>query len=203
MSDKPRKERRKLFPTNRREIGPPVKVGFDGKVIPSHARAPVKYWKVNVGASLTGKRKERHFFPTEREANEWRRIMQVVSPWPHNASRHSFGSYYLGLTRNEQITASEMGNSPAMVFKHYREIVHPEDVERYWKIMPPGGAANVVPGTNATRCAPADMWPTLIHKRLTIFIPVMPACSRRLARNGAGRPRVAPSSTLCLVPLGR
>jgi len=79
--------------------------------------------------------------PTE----EYQPLPVIVSPWPHNAIRHSFGSYYLGLTRNEQITASEMGNSPAMVFKHYREIVHPEDVDRYWKIMPPGGVANVVP----------------------------------------------------------
>lgn len=69
----------------------------------------------------------------------------VVNPWPHNAIRHSFGSYYFGRTKNENATASEMGNSPAMVYKHYRELVKPADVVQYWNILPAGEAVNVLP----------------------------------------------------------
>jgi len=29
-----------------------------------------------------------------------------------------------------------MGNSPAIIFRHYRQLVKPKDAERYWKIAP-------------------------------------------------------------------
>jgi hypothetical protein len=29
-----------------------------------------------------------------------------------------------------------MGNSPGMVFKHYRALVKPQEMERYWAINP-------------------------------------------------------------------
>lgn len=60
----------------------------------------------------------------------------IVAEWPHNALRHSFGSYFFGKSKNENLTAAEMGNSPAMVFKHYRALVKPPEVERYWAIKP-------------------------------------------------------------------
>jgi hypothetical protein len=34
---------------------------------------------------------------------------------------------------------------PHMIFNHYREIVTPEEAERYWQIFPPRPAQNVVP----------------------------------------------------------
>jgi integrase len=56
-----------------------------------------------------------------------------ISPWPHNAMRHSFGSYFLGKTKDENSTASEMGNSPGVV-RHYRAVVKDADVAEYWRI---------------------------------------------------------------------
>jgi hypothetical protein len=49
--------------------------------------------------------------------------------------RHSFGSYFLAKTKGENLTASEMGNSPAVVFRHCRGR---QDVEvaDYWRIVP-------------------------------------------------------------------
>jgi integrase len=43
-----------------------------------------------------------------------------ITPWPRNALRHSFGSYHYALHKNENLTAAEMGNSPQMIFQHYR-----------------------------------------------------------------------------------
>jgi hypothetical protein len=50
--------------------------------------------------------------------------------------RHSFGSYFLGKTKDENLTASEMGNSPEVIIKHYRALVRDADVTRYWGLAP-------------------------------------------------------------------
>ncbi len=67
----------------------------------------------------------------------------IVSPWPHNALRHSFGSYHYAKHRDENQTAAEMGNSPAMVFRHYRAVVTPDIATKFWNLLP-STAANVV-----------------------------------------------------------
>ena len=59
-----------------------------------------------------------------------------ISSWPHNAMRHSFGSYFLGRTKDENLAATEMGNSPEVIIKHYRALVRDADVGRYWSITP-------------------------------------------------------------------
>ena len=62
---------------------------------------------------------------------------------PMNVLRHTFGSYHYALHRNENLTAAEMGNSPAMVFRHYRAVVTPEAAAKFWSLLP-SRAANVV-----------------------------------------------------------
>ncbi len=59
-----------------------------------------------------------------------------ITEWPHNALRHSFGSYFYAKTKNEDLTAAEMGNSPAMVHRHYKELVKPKTAEEFWSIRP-------------------------------------------------------------------
>ena len=63
--------------------------------------------------------------------------------WQGNALRHSFGSYRIAVIHDAAKTALEMGNSPAMVFRHYRELVKPKAAARYWAISP-ATPANVV-----------------------------------------------------------
>jgi integrase len=57
-----------------------------------------------------------------------------ITPWPRNALRHSFGSYHYALHKNENLTAAEMGNSPQMIFQHYRAVVFDGDEMRYWNL---------------------------------------------------------------------
>jgi integrase len=64
--------------------------------------------------------------------------------WPQNALRHSFGSYYLAQFNDAAKLALEMGNSPATIFRHYRQLVKPKDAERYWKIMPAVAGKKVI-----------------------------------------------------------
>ncbi len=55
---------------------------------------------------------------------------------PQNAMRHSFASYHFAKHRNENETASIMGNSPQMVFAHYREMVRPAEAEAFFALLP-------------------------------------------------------------------
>ena len=63
-------------------------------------------------------------------------VQAGVVDYPHNGIRHSYGSYHYELHRNEQLTASEMGNSPAVIFRHYRDLVSPADAKQYFSITP-------------------------------------------------------------------
>jgi integrase len=56
--------------------------------------------------------------------------------WPTNALRHSFGSYYLAHFKDAPALALQMGNSPDVIFRHYRELVRPKEAARYWQIKP-------------------------------------------------------------------
>ena len=56
--------------------------------------------------------------------------------WPANALRHSFASYRLAHCADAARVSLEMGNSPQMIFAHYRELVKPKDAARYWTIKP-------------------------------------------------------------------
>ena len=67
----------------------------------------------------------------------------LLAHWPQNALRHSFGSYHLARFPDAAALALQMGNSPAMIFKHYRELVKPADAAKYWHIRP-AVAANIV-----------------------------------------------------------
>ena len=55
----------------------------------------------------------------------------------HNGLRHSYGSYRLAIIQDAAKVSFEMGNSPKMVFEHYREIVTPEQASQWFEIKPP------------------------------------------------------------------
>ena len=58
--------------------------------------------------------------------------------WKHNGLRHSFISYRVAVIKNVAQVALEAGNSPAMIFSNYRELVTPKDAEMWFGIVPPG-----------------------------------------------------------------
>ena len=63
--------------------------------------------------------------------------------WKHNALRHSFISYRLAEIQDVNRVALEAGNSPQMIFRHYRELATPEQA-RTWFSIAPVQAKNVV-----------------------------------------------------------
>lgn len=66
-------------------------------------------------------------------------------PWKHNGLRHSFVSYRVAQVKNCDQVALEAGNSPRMIFKHYRQLVTEKQAEEWFAIRPPAEAANIVP----------------------------------------------------------
>jgi integrase len=79
------------------------------------------------------------FFKAMRRAADTAKIK-----WKQNALRHSFISYRLAEIQDVNRVALEAGNSPQMIFRHYRELATPEQA-RTWFAIAPEAAPNVVP----------------------------------------------------------
>lgn len=72
-----------------------------------------------------------------------RKAAGMGQDWPQNGLRHSFGSYHLAQFSDAAALALQMGNSPNMIFKYYREIVKPREAAAFWSLIP-NRAKNVV-----------------------------------------------------------
>ena len=56
--------------------------------------------------------------------------------WKKNALRHSFISYRVAETHDVAKVALEAGNSPQIIFQHYRELVQPKEAKAWFGIKP-------------------------------------------------------------------
>jgi integrase len=56
--------------------------------------------------------------------------------WKHNALRHSFISYRVATVKNIAEVSLEAGNSPQMIFQHYREVVDADEAKKWFAIVP-------------------------------------------------------------------
>jgi integrase len=81
-------------------------------------------------------RRDAGFGTPGTETDKEKKAGVKLTKWPQNAMRHSYGTYRFEQTHDAAKVSYEMGNSPQMVFAHYRELVAPKDAERYWKIAP-------------------------------------------------------------------
>lgn len=74
--------------------------------------------------------------------SEWARVAPSGAgkartvEWKANALRHSFISYRVADIQNVNQVALECGNSPAIIFKHYRELVRPAEAKKWFGIVP-------------------------------------------------------------------
>jgi integrase len=68
--------------------------------------------------------------------------------WKSNALRHSYASYRFAQTGDAGRVAGELGNTAAVVHRHYRELVKPADAQA-WFAVKPESPANVVSLTAA------------------------------------------------------
>ena len=68
-------------------------------------------------------------------ANKGGKLDPAVA-WKHNAMRHSYCSYRLAEVKSAAQVALEAGNSPQMIFQHYRELVTDAEAKKWFGIVP-------------------------------------------------------------------
>jgi integrase len=56
--------------------------------------------------------------------------------WPLDVLRHSFGTYRLPVLKSAEALALEMGNSPDVIFRHYRRAMNATTGTAYFRILP-------------------------------------------------------------------
>lgn len=56
--------------------------------------------------------------------------------WKADALRHSFASYRLALIKDLPALALEMGNSPAMIYRHYLDLKHEDEALKWFALRP-------------------------------------------------------------------
>jgi integrase len=67
-----------------------------------------------------------------------------LKPWPSNGLRHSFASYHLAHFKNAALLALELGHTDQdLIFRHYRELVKPDQAGKWWNILPAAEATLV------------------------------------------------------------
>ena len=59
--------------------------------------------------------------------------------WPRNVLRHSFISYRIAKVKSADQVALEAGNSPSIIFKHYRELTTEDEADKWFGILPKPG----------------------------------------------------------------
>ena len=83
--------------------------------------------------------------PNSRKKLDLIRKAASLARWPINGLRHSYASYRLAATHDAPHVASDLGHtSPKMLYSTYRELVLPEEAERYWNLIPDMKADNVL-----------------------------------------------------------
>ena len=61
-----------------------------------------------------------------------------------NGLRHAFCTYHFALNANENLTAAQAGNSPAMIHAHYKGLATKAEAEKWFNVLPPKSARNVI-----------------------------------------------------------
>jgi len=61
---------------------------------------------------------------------------QLKIPDRRNGLRHAFCTYHFALHSNENLTAAEAGNSPAMIHKHYKTPIPKAEAEKWFNVLP-------------------------------------------------------------------
>ena len=69
--------------------------------------------------------------------------------WKKNALRHSFISYRIAESKDVAAVALEAGNSPKMIFEHYRELVTPKEAEDWFGVFPAISDSKITPISKA------------------------------------------------------
>jgi integrase len=65
-------------------------------------------------------------------------------PRKTNGLRHAFCTYHFAANANENQTAQQAGNSPAMIHAHYKGLATKADAEKWFNVNPPAVAKKII-----------------------------------------------------------
>lgn len=102
------------------------------------AKSSGKVWPVN-GRKIFDKTKRLAGFgePDTETEKEKENGLKLLKPWPDNALRHSYASYWLAHNESADKLALHMGHrGTSLIFSNYRAVVTKESAETYWAIAP-------------------------------------------------------------------
>ncbi len=68
----------------------------------------------------------------------------LTIPSRKNGLRHAFCTYHFAAHGNENLTAQQAGNSPAMIHAHYKGLATKKEAQAWFAICPPPAAANLI-----------------------------------------------------------
>ena len=68
-----------------------------------------------------------------------------------NGLRHAFCTYHFALHANENLTAAQAGNSPAMIHAHYKGLATKAEAVKWFNVKPSRSGKNVIPLPAASR----------------------------------------------------
>ena len=91
----------------------------------------------NLAAWLAPHAKRSRVLPTadiQKKAGALAKVLGIE--WPSNGLRHSFITYRIAEVQSADQVALEAGNSPAIIFKHYRELASATQAAEWFGILP-------------------------------------------------------------------
>ena len=75
--------------------------------------------------------------PVTNRVRRYYRVRESAGvPWAHDVTRHSFVTYHLAHWRSASQTALEAGHTEVVLFRHYREVVTPDQAAEFWAVLP-------------------------------------------------------------------
>lgn len=97
--------------------------------------------KVNISETLAAyltRYKDQPIYPKVnfRKTFDSLRANAGFEKWEPNIIRHTAASYFVSKTQDWALTASQFGNSVAVLEKYYVDTTHPREVEKYYSIRP-------------------------------------------------------------------
>ena len=80
--------------------------------------------------------KERKIAPSLITIKRMRIKLRSVVTWHQDVMRHTAGSYLMALYKDAGRVSTLLGNSPAILIKHYVDLVSDEDCKAFWELTP-------------------------------------------------------------------
>jgi integrase len=109
-------------------------IGRTGKICPANLRTMLEIDSCKAGfkPSVLGVKRMKQTAVALDPA-----MLKGLRPWPKNGLRHSFASYHLAHFGDAAHLALELGHTDQeLLFRHYRELVTPEQAGKWWEIQP-------------------------------------------------------------------